>query len=191
MQRLETERLILRSFTDLDADDHFRYAADPEVGPRAGWKPHESREESLSIIHEFNAGGNVFAIERKSDHRVIGSLGLHKDKSRNLPDVLAIGYVLSQDCWGNGYMTEAVKRVLRYGFEEMGLRLMSISHYTFNDRSRRVIEKCGFVYEGTMRQTFLRYDGAVFDESMYSLTKEEWLSRQADAETMHGQASEE
>ena len=47
------------------------------------------------------------------------------------------------------------------------------------DRSRRVIEKCGFVYEGTLRETFLRYDGAVFDEAMYSLTKEEWQKLQA------------
>jgi len=175
MQQLESERLILRNLTEQDVDDLYRYATDPEVGPRAGWKPHESREESLSIIQMFLADDNVWAIERKSDHRVIGSLGLHKDKSRNLPDVIAIGYVLAQDCWGNGYMSEAVKRAMRFGFEEMNLRLISISHYTFNDRSRRVIEKCGFVYEGTLRQTFIRYDGAIFDEAVYSLTREEWL----------------
>ena len=174
MQRLESERLILRAFTDLDADDLFRYAVDPDVGPRAGWKPHETRAESLGVIRMFTQEANVFAIERKSDHRVIGSIGLHRDKCRNLPDVRAVGYVLAQDCWGNGYMSEAVRRILRFGFEEMQLRLMSVSHYTFNDRSRRVIEKCGFVYEGTLRETFLRYDGAVFDEAMYSLTKQEW-----------------
>ena len=179
MQRLETDRLILRTFAEQDTDDLYRYATDPDVGPRAGWKPHESREETLSIIHEFLSDDNQFAIERKSDHRVIGSLGLHKDKCRNLPDVLAIGYVLAQDCWGAGFMTEAVRRVLKYGFEEMNLRLMSISHYTFNDRSRRVIEKCGFVYEGMLRQTFLRYDGAVFDEAFYSITKGEWLAQNA------------
>jgi len=178
MERIESERLILRGFTEADTDDLYRYAVDPEVGPRAGWKPHQSREESLSIIQMFMADDNVFAIERKSDHRMIGTLGLHKDKWRNLPDVKMIGYVLAQDCWGNGYMSEAVRCVLQYGFEEMHLRLMSISHYTFNDQSRRVIEKCGFVYEGTMRQTFLRYDGAVFDESVYSITKEEWQRHQ-------------
>ena len=181
MQRLESERLILRAFTEQDTDDLYRYAVDPDVGPRAGWKPHENREESLSIIEMFIADDNVFAIERKSDHRMIGTIGLHHDKWRNLPDVRMIGYVLAQDCWGNGYMSEAVKRVQRYGFEQMNLRLMSISHYTFNDRSRRVIEKCGFVYEGTLRQAFLRYDGIVFDEAVYSLTRDEWLSRQANA----------
>ena len=91
MQRLESERLILRGFTETDADDLYRYAVDPDVGPRAGWKPHESREESLSIIRLFMEEGIVYAIERKSDHRVIGSLGLHKDKWRNLPDTRMFG----------------------------------------------------------------------------------------------------
>ena len=179
MQRLESERLILRGLTEQDTDYLFGYASDPEVGPRAGWKPHESREESLSIIQMFIEKDEVFALERKSDRRMIGTLGLHHDKWRNLPDVRMIGYVLAQDCWGNGYMSEAVRRAMRYGFEEMDLRLISISHYTFNKRSRRVIEKCGFVYEGTLRQTFLRFDGAVFDEAVYSITKEEWSKQQA------------
>ena len=178
MERIETERLILRGLTEQDANDLYRYAVDPDVGPCAGWKPHESLEESLSIIQLFLAEDNVWAIERKSDHLMIGTIGLHHDKCRNLANVRAIGYVLAQDCWGNGYMSEAVRRVQRYGFEQMNLRLLSISHYTFNDRSRRVIEKCGFVYEGTLRQTFLRYDGAVFDEAVYSLTREEWLNNQ-------------
>lgn len=47
---LETERLILRKWTKEDADSLFEYAKDPDVGPIAGWKPHASREESLSVI---------------------------------------------------------------------------------------------------------------------------------------------
>jgi putative acetyltransferase len=176
MQTLESERLILRGFTELDTDDLCRYAADPEVGPRAGWKPHESRAESLAIVRTFIADDNVWAIERKRDRRMIGSLGFHADKWRNLPDARMFGYVLARDCWGNGYMSEAVRRATEYAFVEAGMQLMSVSHYTFNNRSRRVIEKCGFVYEGTIRRTFLRYDGAVFDEAVYSLTKEEWSS---------------
>lgn len=179
MQTLESERLILRGFTELDTDDLYRYATDPDVGPRAGWKPHASRAESLAIVRMFVSDDNVWAIERKSDHRVIGSLGLHADKLRNLPQVKTFGYVLAQDCWGYGYMTEAVKRAMEYAFTEAGMRLMSVSHYTFNDRSRRVIEKCGFVYEGTIRRSFLRFDGEVLDEAIYSITKEEWESQAA------------
>ena len=91
MQTLESERLILRNFTEQDADDLFQYASDPEVGPCAGWKPHANRAESLEIIRMFLADDNVWAIERKSDRRVIGSLGLHKDKWRNLPDTRMFG----------------------------------------------------------------------------------------------------
>jgi len=179
MQTLESERLILRSFTELDTDDLFRYAVDPDVGPRAGWKPHATRAESLAIVRMFIADDNVWAIERKSDHRMIGSLGLHTDKWRNLPDVRTIGYVLAKDCWGHGYMTEAVRCATKYAFTEAGMNMISVAHYTFNDRSRRVIEKCGFVYEGTLRRAFVRYDGEIFDEAIYSLAKEEWLAMQA------------
>ena len=59
MQRIETERLILRSFTEQDTDDLYRYAVDPDVGPRAGWKPHESREETLLIIRSFIEEGSA------------------------------------------------------------------------------------------------------------------------------------
>jgi [ribosomal protein S5]-alanine N-acetyltransferase len=177
MQTISSERLILRPFTELDVDDLYRYAADPNVGPHAGWKPHESREESLEIIQMFLRDDNVWAIEQKSDHRVIGSLGLHDDKWRNYPDARMFGYVLASDCWGRGYMSEAVLRAMEHGFLDLNLRLLSVSYYTFNDRSRRVIEKCGFVYEGTLRQTFRRYDGEIFDEAIYSITKDEWLAR--------------
>ena len=177
MQTISSERLILRPFTERYVNDLYRYAADPNVGPHAGWKPHESREESLEIIQMFLRDDNIWAIEQKSDHRVIGSLGLHDDKWRNYPDARMFGYVLASDCWGKGYMSEAVSRAMEYGFLDLGLRLLSVSHYTFNDRSRRVIEKCGFVYEGTLRQTFQRYDGEIFDEAIYSITKDEWLAR--------------
>jgi putative acetyltransferase len=179
MQTLESERLLLRSFTELDTGDLFRYATDPNVGPQAGWKPHATRAESLAIVRMFIADDNVWAIERKSDHRMIGSLGLHNDKWRNLPDVRMFGYVLAKDCWGHGYMSEAVARAMEYAYTEAGMNMMSVSHYTFNDRSRRVIEKCGFVYEGTIRRAFLRFDGEVFDEAVYSLTKKEWLALRA------------
>ena len=180
MQTLESERLILRSLTENDVEDMFLYAAEPDVGPCAGWKPHANRAETLGLIRLFMAKDNVWAIERRSDRRMIGSLGLHTDKLRNLPNVCTFGYVLARDCWGHGYMTEAVRCALEYAFTQAGMNMVSISHYTFNSRSRRVIEKCGFVYEGTVRRAFLRYDGEVFDEAIYSLTKAEWRSLCAD-----------
>ena len=71
-------------------------------------------------------------------------------------------------------MTEAAKEVLRYAFEELGLQMVTISHFSYNQRSARVIEKLGFHLEGTLRKAFLRYDGKLLDDVGYSMTKEEY-----------------
>ena len=73
--RLETERLILRPFEAGDAEDLFSYAQDPRVGPPAGWKPHESLEESRKIIRTVFSEPGVFAVVHRQDGRVIGSAG--------------------------------------------------------------------------------------------------------------------
>ena len=167
MKRLETPQLILRDWAEEDAKDLYRYAKDPEAGPAAGWKPHENTEESRE--------GNVWALKEKVSGRVIGSLGLHKDKKRpGVPGVKRVGYVLAKEFWGQGRMTEAVKEAMRYAFEEEGLRMLTVYHFPWNDRSRRVIEKCGFRKEGTLRESFVRFDGTLMDEVCYSLTVEEW-----------------
>lgn len=82
MKRLETPQLILRDWAEEDAKDLYRYAKDPEAGPAAGWKPHENMEESREVAKMFIREGNVWTLEEKASGRVIGSLGLHKDKKR-------------------------------------------------------------------------------------------------------------
>ena len=74
-------------------------------------------------------------------------------------------------------MTEAAKAVLRYGFEQLNLEMVSINHYSYNNRSRRVIEKCGFTYEGTLRQGVCLYDGRVEDICCYSMTAAEYKEK--------------
>ena len=71
-------------------------------------------------------------------------------------------------------MTEAVKAALKFGFEELGLKMITIYHFDYNRRSRRVIEKCGFKYEGTLRGGSKIYDGRVYDSFCYSMTREEY-----------------
>lgn len=175
MKRLETPRLILRDWTEDDAEDLYRYAADPEVGPAAGWKPHENVEESRKIAEMFIREGDVWALEEKASGRVIGSLGLHKDKKRpGVPGVKRVGYILAKEFWGQERVTEAVKEAMRYAFEKEGLRMLTVYHFPWNDRSRRVIEKCGFRKEGSLRESFVRFDGTLMDEVCCSLTVEEW-----------------
>lgn len=180
METLETERLILRAWEPDDAEDLYEYASDPRVGPNAGWKPHESLEESTQIVRSFIEGGEVWALVLKQTGKVIGSVGLHHDVKRDRPDIRMVGYVLSPEWWGKGLMTEAVRRVIRFAFEEWKLSLVTCYHYTFNLRSKRVIEKCGFAYEGTLRRASRIYDGSVYDDCCYSITRAEFEGRKAD-----------
>lgn len=174
MKTIETERLILRPFEESDLEDFYNYAKNPNIGPNAGWKPHESIEESKKILDGFINGDKVLAICLKEDNKVIGSIGLHDDNLRPVDNVKMLGYVLSEDYWGLGITTEAAKAVLDYAFTELGLFMVTVSHYSFNQRSKRVIEKCGFVYEGTLRHCIKIYNGNIYDLSCFSITKEEW-----------------
>ncbi|GAB6109371.1 GNAT family N-acetyltransferase [Fusibacter bizertensis] len=172
--RLETERTIMRKFELSDLEDFYAYCINPEVGPNAGWKPHESKEESLKYLKMMMEGDEVLAIVDKASEKVIGSIGMHEDTMRNTPDVKMIGYVLAKEFWGKGLMTEAVREVMRHGFEEEKLKLISVQHFANNDKSRRVIEKIGFKSEGTIRYARKLYDDSIEDLVCYSMTREEW-----------------
>ena len=148
--RLETERLLLRSWREEDYLDLYEYAKDPLVGPQAGWPAHTSPEESREIARSFMEEKRDLrvALEYKSNGKVIGSIGLHDRQVSLAYDHLQsreMGYVLSQSYWGQGLMPEAALRVLEYGFYEMGLDMIWCGHFEGNEKSHRVIEKCGML----------------------------------------------
>lgn len=174
MKLLETERLILRSWKISDLDDFYEYSKNPNVGPMAGWKPHKNKEISKGILQSFIKNDEVWAIVYKKNNRVIGSIGNHRDVKRNLLKARMIGYVLSEEYWGKGIMTEAVNRVIKYLFEEIKCEVVSCYHYHGNHKSKRVIEKCGFKYDGTLRMASETYDGRIYDDLCYSITKMEY-----------------
>ena len=146
---LKTERLILRPWRQEDLEDFYEYASVDGVGQMAGWLPHESKEKTQMILDNFINGKKTFALEL--DGKVIGSLGIETydpEKHPALADLQgrSIGYVLSKDYWGRGFMPEAVKAVQKYLFEDVGLDFLLISHFVWNGQSRRVIQKSGFTY---------------------------------------------
>ena len=154
--KTETPRLLLRAWRKEDLDDFYEYAYVEGVGELAGWKHHESREESKKILDSFLAEKNVLAIVWKETGKVIGSLGLHPSWANEETEyktlkVKELGYVLSKSYWGRGIMPEAVRAVSFLCFETLGLDALTAGHFTENARSRRVIEKCGFTFvkEGT------------------------------------------
>ena len=171
---LETDRLILRGWARRDAPQLYEYASNPDVGPHAGWKPHASVAESRMIIDQLFRRNTTWAIVEKASNRVVGSIGFEHDKYRPNVKSRELGYSLAKDCWGRGYMTEAAKRLIKYAFEELRLDILMIQTGEGNIRSQRVIEKCGFTYEGTLRRAYKMYDGAIREVRCYSMLSEEY-----------------
>jgi len=179
MKTIETERLILRKWDVEDVQDLYEYAKNPNVGPHGGWKPHESMSESLEIMQTlFLDKYDCWAIEYKENSKVIGSIGYEDDVRRPETGCKELGYAMSEDYWRKGIMTEAAKAVLKFGFEEMALEMVSIYCSPTNERSGRVIEKCGFTYEGVLRKAYKIYDGTLRDVVCNSMTKEEYEALQ-------------
>ncbi len=175
MRVLETERLLLRGWMLDDLDDLCEYAQNVDVGVMQGWKPHESKEESLAALNSYIADDERWAIVLKRNNKVIGSIKMSPDENRGRYYAKYVSYVLSADYWGKGYMTEALSRIIKYAFEEMKLDLLSAFHFPHNNRSKRVLERCGFQYETTIKQGRKIYTGQVFDTVCYAILAEEYL----------------
>ena len=145
--KFETERLILRSWQDSDADDLFRYASDPRIGPIAGWPVHTSIEHSLEIIRSVLSKPETYALTLKSNDHPIGSIGLLIGNSSHIglpPDEAEIGYWIGVPYWGQGLIPEAVNELVRYSFETLELKKLWCRYFEGNTKSKRVSEKCGF-----------------------------------------------
>ena len=147
---LETNRLILRRFTDSDAEDMYKYAKDPDVGPIAGWPAHQSVDESLDVIRNVFNGKEAYAVCLKEDGKAIGAIELklngHTDMT-DRDDECEMGYWLGKPFWGQGIMPEAVKEILRHAFEDLDMQKVWIGYYEGNAKSKRVQEKVGFRYQ--------------------------------------------
>lgn len=148
--RIETPRMILRSWTIDDLADLYEYARVEGVGEKAGWNHHQTVDESRRILNAFIHSKKTFALELKANKKVIGSLGLEpRADDAGLPSYLQgreIGYVLSKDYWGQGLMPEAVKAVISYCFDILHYNYLTCGHFDHNERSKRVVEKSGFIF---------------------------------------------
>ncbi len=178
MKTLETARLILRPWEESDAKDLYKYAKEPEVGPAAGWQPHTSVENSLEIIKNVLSAEGTYAVILKETGEAIGSVGLMVGEQSHLkvPATEAeIGYWLGKPFWGQGMIPEAVNELIRFAFEELELENLWCGYYTGNDKSKRVQEKCGFVYQYTKEKVELKLLNEIRDENVSKLTKEAWM----------------
>ena len=148
---MQSDRIILRPWLDSDAVALFKYASDPDVGPRAGWPPHKSIEESLTIIRTLFHNETTWAIELKATGEPIGAIGYGPSCDCKLPareGEPLIGYWVARPYWNQGICTEALRLMLDHIRATTSLKSLISGHFIDNPASGRVMEKCGFIPTG-------------------------------------------
>ena len=179
---LTTPRLTLRRMLVADTDDMYEYACRQDVTKYLTWRPHPDRDytrEYLQYLGSRYAAGMFYdwAVIYEPDCKMVGTCGFTSFNCSS--DSAEVGYVLNPEYWGKGIATEALSRVLEFGFENMGLHRIEARFIQENERSRRVMEKVGMTFEGVMREGML-IKGVYQNIGICSILQSEWKSRQQD-----------
>ena len=172
---LETSRLILRPWNENDAEELYKYASDPEVGPPAGWVPHTSSEYSRGIIKTLLMHPEVYAVCLKEDGKPIGNI--HLNFQTDMTDSkyeCELGYWLGKPFWGRGIIPEAARALLHHAFEDLGVNAVWCGRYDNNDKSLRVQEKLGFVYHHSTEGLFVPQVNEIRTGHVMLMTREVW-----------------
>lgn len=162
-QRLETHRLVLRPYRYEDADDMFEnWASDPEVTRFLTWPAHSSVEVSQNVLkawiphYEEDTYFN-WAIEWKETGHVIGNIAVVAfDQTTQAAN---LGYCLGRAFWGRGIMPEAIRAVMDYLFDVVGVNRVAAEHDILNPKSGRAMDKAGMHEEGILRGAGLNNQG--------------------------------
>ena len=149
---LETGRLLLRPWRESDVESLYEYASDERVGPIAGWPVHESVEFSSEVIRTYFSQPGVYAVTLKGEDKAIGMISLIRGTESNfdIPDDEGeISYWIGVPYWGQGLIPEAMREVIRHGFEDLRLKRLWCGYFDGNEKSKRAQEKCGFRHHHT------------------------------------------
>lgn len=172
---LDTPRLVLRPFVMEDAEAVFAFGRDPEVVRYTSWHPHQSVADAEAAVQRYLARYEAddapnWAAVRRDTGALIGAVGFgswHREHRR-----AEIGYMLARSAWGQGFMPEILRALLRYGFEEMGLHRVEAMVNVPNEASMRVLEKVGMRREGVLRG-YVWKDGEPHDLQVFALLRDE------------------
>lgn len=173
---IETERLILRAIMPEDVESIFDIFSKEEIMKYYGMYPIETTEQAEKLIHNLNCCfekniGIRWAIVLKKDNKLIGTCGYH---NWNKPHSRAeIGYELSDDYWGQGFMKEVLKAVIPFGFDNMDLNRIEALVYPENTSSNMLLKKIGFEKEGLLKE-YTYFRDKYQDLIMFSLLKKKW-----------------
>lgn len=169
---LETERLLLRTFRGGDEEALQRAADFEEIAEGTAGVPHPYTEASASAFIEgryndfIGRTGGVFAVVENGSGEIVGCTGILRSKWESAE----IGYWITPSRWNRGYCTEAVRRLIRYGFEEMGLHRIYALHFPLNPGSGRVLAKAGLEREGVLKG-YMKKGGEYRDVVIWAITR--------------------
>ena len=169
---LRTERLLLRPIRLRDVVDVYEYAQDEEWARY--FNPHTldyvERFVSNAVTAPWDVGPRFSIV---LDSKVIGGVGLAIEPEHHRAD---LAYSLAREHWGKGFAMEFTERVVRWGFEDLGLEKISAHADAGNRRSWNVMEKLGMTREGLLRSNSI-VRGERHDDVLYGLLRQEWQAR--------------
>ncbi len=176
---LETDRLLLRRMKPSDYRDMYEYACQSRVTEYLLWEPHTDEKQTLGYLEyiqsRYRAGEFYdWALILREQKKMIGTCGFTTlDFTNNSAE---IGYVLNPAYWGRGLASEAVACVLSFGFMQLNVHRIEARYMMGNDKSRRVMERCGMAFEG-VRRSSLYIRGGYRDIGTCSILSDEYIRK--------------
>jgi len=176
MPTLETPRLLLRKVVMGDVADLYVYGRDPEVARHVLWEPYRSEADARAYVRFLHRQyrseqPSSWGIVYKPHNKMVGTIGfMWWNQDHNSAE---IGYSLARSYWNQGIMSEALREMLRYGFEAMGLHRIEAQHESDNPASGRVMEKVGMRREGTLYGR-LYNKGRYVDVELYAMLRDQF-----------------
>ena len=181
---LHTDRLILSVIQETDAPLLFHNMSNPEISKDMSWKAHETLKDTnkfvADVLNGLSAGKSVtWCIRLKEEpaniigiFSIISILRSHRELTY---DRAELAYWIDPAFQGKGYMTEAGKAVLEFGFGQMNLHRIYVSHHSNNDNSKGLIVRLQFRYTWTEKESFMKNNKWI-DVAHYELLKSEYKS---------------
>ena len=154
MTTIDTPRLHLRPWNDMDAPELYELGRDPRIGMLCGWKPFECIDDAHEALSTVLAAPDSYAVTLASTGELVGSIALRIDADTADSTVADIGYWIGAPYWGNGYATEAGHAIIERA-RELGVSTIILTYFDGNEASRRVSEKLGFAWRS--REEGLEY----------------------------------
>lgn len=176
---LTAQRVCLRGLTAGDAHDIFAVFSDPQVTRYWSSPPQRDLADAARLIERVHAGHRdrstfQWGIARRTDDRVIGTCTLARiDRSNRRAEV---GFALASAHWRQGLMSEALRRLLAFAFDELHLHRVEADVDPRNDASIHVLERLGFQREGLLRERWL-VNGEIADTLLLGLLAADWRAR--------------